>query len=158
MLSLRFSAFLLVFSALSLAQASICQEVQRRIGDGRAFQNFIQNASQPDMVRIDKTEASNELLVRSDKAPSHIRLKDYGLLCTFKALEPNAYFPQEQIFGFAVPNAKGECWIYAARISRLVPPEEDARFIREGFCVYPVSANPETSWYGTSAFLPESGE
>lgn len=155
---LRFFVFVSAFAGLSFAQASVCGEVRHRIGEGRTFQNFFQNLSQTTSVRFEKTENSNELLVSSEKAPSRIRLKDYGLFCTFKALSPDAYFPQEPAYGFALPNREGECWVYAARISRIVPPEQEARFIREGICVYPVSSNPETSWLGTSALLPVQGE
>lgn len=154
----KMSVFFFVFAFLNMAEASICQEVQRRIGEGKTFQNFLQNLPQPERVRFETTETANEILVTSEKAPSRIRLKDYGLLCTFKSLEADSYFPQGQTYGFAVPNDKGECWVYAARISRLVPAADEARFVREGFCAYPVSADPETSWHGTSALLPESGE
>lgn len=158
MIALRLSLFVLACGLVSAAQASVCQEVQRRLGDGRTFQNFFQDRAETAQVRFEKTETAGEYLVRSDEGSGRIKMRDYGLFCTFKALDEGAYFPSDATHGFSVPNRKGECWVYAARISRIVPDERHGDFVREGFCVSPVVADPETAWHGTSAFLPVTGE
>lgn len=55
----------------------------------------------------------------------------------------------------SVPNRDGECWVYMARISQLVPINQEANFIANGFCLSPVSVNPDEVWQKTSALVPE---
>ena len=148
--------FFASLGVLSLAQASICQEAQRRIGAEKNFQNFSPEIAETPLVRFQKSDLAGEYITTSGEQSGIIKMKDYGLFCTFKSLTQDAYFSQEQTWALSIPNRKGECWVYAALISRLVPDENLGQFIRGGFCVSPVSANPDVSWSGTSAFLPVS--
>lgn len=146
-----FGLFALAFA--TTAQGSICSEVARRIGDETTFQNFIPNSANNPLVQLKKSREGAYLSVSGDRSGS-FTLKDYALVCLLKAQDANSYFPQNQTWMLSVPNAKGECWVSMARISRLVPADQEQEFIKGGFCVSPLSYDPETSWLGTSAMTP----
>lgn len=144
-------ALILGFTGVAHA-LTVCDEIERRLGDEGVFQNFLPNAAVHPTVAIRKT-ADGRYATASTERSGSFALSDYGMFCILTA-EENSYFPREKYWSLSVPNARGECWVAMARISKLVPADQEPAFIRGGFCVSPVEFDPETAWLGTSAMTP----
>lgn len=135
---------LIFFSPPTLA--SVCSQAFQRMAPFEGFEQHHQGQETPEPITIRQTEGRLELT--REGITQNFRVSDFGLLCLLRseASEPS--------MTITLPNREGECWVYGARISRLVPPAHEELFRSAGFCLSPFSWNPETMWQGTSAVIP----
>lgn len=148
---------LFTLSYASTSEASPCTEVKRRIGERQVFTSPGLGWGSSSRIELKKAGSSwNRATYEIDSGSERGRMEivDHGLLCTVNSID-DVHFSREVSFVLTLPNAKGECRIMGIKASRLVNESDKERFIKGGFCAYPLSLNPAIAILGTSGYAPQ---